>query len=270
QDIFAFGDTVCALVDISSETRTYRSRTQTLSRAHADNSLILHSGECGLCSSTQDLSVYLQGVDLSRVGTRCAVKMGLWDKVSWKCKAYMRPRSRSDQEDELNRDILDREMVDCWRQANTGLTDECIKIWAWDSISAACGECKDSCMNDSDLHCLRYSTDSGQLCPCLQCDHQCYDPIFTKFTGLTRRRAGLPSEVPRPCNAVFTETWVDRSIVKPPALPSHSPTRQHARLEEQQRQETEETALRSSVSANYYAPVCNVSSYGFSSSSQVH
>lgn len=209
-EIFNEAPNVCALIGVDPHTRTYRPQTQLFADAKAQNSLILHQGDCGLCSTTQDLAVYLRGTDLSGVGHKCQVAGGFLGPDSWKCKIYSRSPARSDPEDERNKSILDDEMLQCWRDADTGLTDECIKIWAWDTISASCGECATPCLHDKDLSCGIYNDPkTGELCDCLECDHQCYDPIFTKYTGLTRRRAGMISEVGRNCTDVYAYSWTD-------------------------------------------------------------
>jgi hypothetical protein len=40
----------------------------------ADGAILTHHGACGVCSTTQDLAVYIEYVDLVEKGTECSIR----------------------------------------------------------------------------------------------------------------------------------------------------------------------------------------------------
>lgn len=50
-----------------------------LTSAEAAGATITHYGACGVCSTTQDLAVYIQFTDLTTLGVQCSVQAGLKD-----------------------------------------------------------------------------------------------------------------------------------------------------------------------------------------------
>lgn len=146
---------------------TYSSRENAL----LAGATVTHGGSCGLCSTTQDLSVYLD-TDFTSAGKICATK-GLFNETAG-LHCYM----------------------------DLGLSGECAKIWNYDGIfdGTACGKT-----------CLPYLTapnngppPSCSLNPCLECDEELAGPVFSAFAGRTRRRSGLLSEIVRPCDSIYT------------------------------------------------------------------
>lgn len=143
------------------------------SAALADGAILTHAGSCGLCSTTQDLSIYLIE-DFTTAGKKCATK-GLFDEAAG-LQCYM----------------------------DIGLTEECAKIWNYDGIydGKACGVV---CVKELD------DPNNGpppacELNDCLQCDEDKAGPIFSSFAGRTRRRSGLLSEIVRPCSSIANIT----------------------------------------------------------------
>ena len=161
---------VCGIIYNDNNCTSYNMITyETEEIAKLSNAYITHTGSCGLCSTTQDLSVYLSK-DFTKAGKKCAT-IGL-----------------------LNSD----EGIKCYE--SIGLTYECAKIWNYDGIYDAtkCGKvCTDYLFADNNgppPQCL--------LNPCLQCDEDYAGPNFTKFAGRTRRRSGLISEIIRNCSSI--------------------------------------------------------------------
>lgn len=141
----------------------------TAEAALAAGAVITHEGSCGLCSTTQDLSIYLIE-DFTAAGKKCAT-IGLFNEEAG-LQCYM----------------------------DIGLTKECAKIWNYDGIydGKACG-----------VVCAKELTwpNNGPppacaLNDCLQCDEDKAGPIFTSFAGRSRRRSGLISEIVRPCSSI--------------------------------------------------------------------
>lgn len=139
------------------------------SEALADGAVLTHAGSCGLCSTTQDLSIYLIE-DFTAAGKKCA-SIGLFDEEKG---------------------------LSCYMEL--GLTRECAKIWNYDGIydGKACGAI-----------CAKELTDPNngpapacQINDCLQCDEEKAGPIFTSYAGRSRRRSGLLSEIVRDCSSI--------------------------------------------------------------------
>ena len=164
-------DAVCAyLFSGDCPNNTYE-MVSYASRADADKlgAVITHLGVCGLCSTTQDLSIYLIK-DFTTAGKKCAEK-GLLNEASGQ-KCY----------------------------ESLGLTPDCAKIWNYDGIFDG-HKCITSCithLNDPN----NGNPPACALNPCLQCDEDKAGPIFSQFAARTRRRSGLVSEIIRPCDTI--------------------------------------------------------------------
>ena len=144
---------------------TYASRKE----ADIHGATVTHEGSCGLCSTAQDLSVYLVE-DFTQAGKICATKGIFNEEKGLQC--YM----------------------------DIGLTKECAKIWNYDGIYDG-GVCGATCMGDIT------SDNNGpppmcELSKCLQCDEEKAGPLFSQFAARTRRRSGLRSEIVRNCSSI--------------------------------------------------------------------
>ena len=151
---------------LSYDVQTFESRQA----ASAAGAILTHEGSCGLCSTAQDLAVYLTQ-DFTTAGKICATK-GLLEGEEEGQKCY----------------------------EDIGLTQECAKIWNYDGIfdGQACGR---TCADDLT------SPNNGPppLCTisdCLECDEEKAGPLFSQFAGRTRRRSGLLSEIIRNCDDI--------------------------------------------------------------------
>jgi len=166
-------DAVCGYVysgacpDNNYEMVTYASPAQ----AVAAGAFVTHAGSCGLCSTAQDLAIYLDA-DFTTAGKKCATEGLLSEAAGQQCYEAL------------------------------GLTAECARIWNYDGIYDG-----QTCM----ASCISHLADSNNgpapacaLNPCLQCDEDRAGPIFSSFGGRTRRRSGLLSEIVRPCDTIAT------------------------------------------------------------------
>lgn len=144
---------------------TYASEAEAL----VDGAVLTHAGSCGLCSTAQDLSIYLIE-DFTAAGKKCA-SIGLFNEAKG---------------------------LECYM--NLGLTKECAKIWNYDGIydGQACGVICTKELKDPN----NGPAPACTLNDCLQCDEQKAGPIFTSYAGRSRRRSGLLSEIIRDCSSI--------------------------------------------------------------------
>jgi len=137
--------------------------------AIAAGASVTHVGECGLCSSLQDLSVYVSKPDLTDPVRACGL-LGL------------------NEGQEASRACL----------AEIGFTEACAQIWYYNTVNTR-KECLAECLlaleDPSHLP-------DGTLNPCIQCDEDKSGPVFKAIAGRTRRGSGLASALCRPCDSV--------------------------------------------------------------------
>lgn len=177
---------VCAFLtgDDGYELDTYDDDAAAL----AAGAQITHYGPCGLCSSMQDLAVYIREPDLTAPVRRCGIRGGLGEQT-----AESEQRTR-----ECLQDI--------------GFSDPCIDIWYWD-IENTKAECFDLCVTR--LNAKHHDEDDDyKLNACVQCDEDISGPLFKVMSGRTRRNSGLSSALCRPCETVqpmdhTTYEWPD-------------------------------------------------------------
>ena len=134
---------------------------------------VTHFGQCGACSSLQDLGVYM-----SRNLTRPTRLCGALGFVSRR---------------------FERECL-----KGLGFSDECLSIWHW-NIENTVKACFQVCML-SWIHGEPNNKPDGSLNDCLQCDEDNSGPNFKFFSGRTRRNSGIPSAIWRPPDQIFNLT----------------------------------------------------------------
>ena len=140
--------------------------------AEGASAQVTHEGVCGLCSTAQDLAVYLSE-DFTSAGKKCAA-IGL---------------------------LAEERGLQCYQEI--GLTLECARIWNFDGIYDGTA-CLTSCIT----HLQDNNNGPAPACElneCLQCDEDKAGPIFSQFAARTRRRSGLLSEIIRPCSTIATD-----------------------------------------------------------------
>ena len=135
----------------------------------ADGATVTHYGPCGLCSSLQDLAVYIRHDDLTTPVRTCGI-LGL-----------------SESDDTNLQCLLD-----------LGFTPACAQIWFYNTAHTR-SACFSLCIGALDDP---FNREDGTLNPCLQCDEDVSGPIFKSIAGRTRRNSGLPSAICRPCDGV--------------------------------------------------------------------
>lgn len=168
--------TVCAIRADDDNPDGYHLKTyESLEDAVNDGAELTHYGPCGLCSTMQDLAVYIREPDLTAPVRACGVQ-GL-GKSEEEAKA-------------LSRECLQE----------VGFSDPCIDIWYWD-IENTKNNCMATCLKDGNLTNPHHNPDLS-LNACVQCDEDESGPLFKVLSGRTRRNSGLSSALCRPCETV--------------------------------------------------------------------
>uniref|UniRef100_A0A7S2VCE8 Uncharacterized protein n=1 Tax=Entomoneis paludosa TaxID=265537 RepID=A0A7S2VCE8_9STRA len=140
--------------------------------AEAQGAFVTHHGACGVCSTTQDLAVYLKHVDLTTEGQRCGTQA---------MTSFFRGK-------------------DCFQ--DLGFTEACARLWADNARKTGwnCGlKCVSSDLRDMDFN---GNAPTCALNDCLQCDEDVSGEVFAKFAGRTRRSSGLRSAIARTCSSM--------------------------------------------------------------------
>jgi hypothetical protein len=162
-------DTVCAVLPTGaagSSPRAYRLETYASeTAARAAGATPTHFGRCGVCSSLENLAVYLRVNDLTAPVRDCGI---------------------------ANLD-LDGD-VTCLR--GLGFDEPCAQIWAYNTLNTR-GKCLLKC---SSLLKAPYHLPDGSLNECLRCDEENSGAVFKAVAGRTRRNSGIPSALCRPCS----------------------------------------------------------------------
>lgn len=163
-------DQVC-VVSFEDDMQGYRLRTEITDNVENETgSFVTHRGPCGLCSSLEDLAVYIANPDLTGPVRACGAR-GFTD-------------GREAQ-------------YDCLR--TIGFSEPCADIWLYNILNT-----RQKCL----APCLEYLEEphhlpDGSLNPCIQCDEDESGPVFKLVSGRTRRNSGLASALCRPCESIY-------------------------------------------------------------------
>lgn len=163
-------DAVCAVLFDSDDPGAYRLKTyDSEGEARVAGAQITHTGACGVCSSLENLAVYMANDDLTGPVRSCAF------------------RSFVD---------TDQETVACIQE--TGFDYACAQMWFYNARNTR-SECLRDCAFELNAE---YHNADGSLNACIQCDEDMSGPVFRAAAGRTRRNSGLPSSLARPCRDV--------------------------------------------------------------------
>lgn len=162
--------TVCAMLPDSEKSLAYSLSTYpSVKAAESAGARVTHFGPCGLCSSLQNLHVYMTKTDLTEPVRACAVQ-GLGGK--------------------------DDEALKCLMEI--GFDRPCAQIWFYNTTNTR-KECLGKCLL---LLEAPHHTKDGKLNECIQCDEDKSGDVFKAISGRTRRNSGLPSALCRPPESV--------------------------------------------------------------------
>ncbi len=154
---------VCA-----NSTKYHRLKTIKSSKeAKRRNMNIVHCGECGHCSTNNDIDIMYETKDsLTKTATHCAVRGLLFG---------------------------DRATENCLED-NVGFTPSCSSCWS-DNIHCTRVKCRFTCLKSVLLR--EPNNYDGKLNSCLECDEKLCGPAFLKCAGANRRRLGIVSDIER-------------------------------------------------------------------------
>lgn len=164
-------DVVCGVVLEAPGSKNYSLVTYAnRDEAEYAGAHITHVGPCGLCSTLQDLGVYMRENDLTSPVQACGVR-------------YFEGPMEGHMEC-----LLD-----------LGFTLPCAQIWYYNTIHTR-QVCQDVCI--ANLGRKYHHSIDGRLNDCLVCDEVNSGPVFKAVAGRTRRNTGLPNAMCRPCSEV--------------------------------------------------------------------
>lgn len=144
--------------------QSYPSRTAAVTAG----AFVTHVGACGVCSTTQDLAVYLEHSDLSSLAKLCASQAAVHLSVG----------------------------VECFVRA--GFTQPCATIWAYDVLNTA-----QKCFQRCTAHMAAPPNGPAPTCAlndCIVCDQEESGALFDQYAGRTRSRSGVLSALVLPCS----------------------------------------------------------------------
>ncbi len=148
--------------------RTYRLEDYpSEAAATAAGAKVTHFGHCGVCSTLENLAVYMRVNDLTAPVRACGMTSAtLADDVA------------------------------CLQRLGFDLP--CAQIWAYNTQNTR-ARCLSECLTALGAS---YNLPDGSLNPCLQCDETQSGPVFKWKAGRTRRNCGLPNAICRSCGEV--------------------------------------------------------------------
>ena len=145
--------------------------------AESAGAIVTHNGPCGLCSTLQDLAVYLEFRDLGTTVRACGVQ-------------------------NLTKPFP--QLAACIE--SIGFAEPCAELWAYNARNTQ-QKCFQPCIEAvlSELlfnEIIPYNNEDGSLSPCIGCDEELSGPVFKAYAGRTRRNSGIASGICRFCDGV--------------------------------------------------------------------
>eukprot|EP00164_Ancoracysta_twista_P010752 GFYU01016339.1.p1 GENE.GFYU01016339.1~~GFYU01016339.1.p1 ORF type:complete len:250 (-),score=37.89 GFYU01016339.1:401-1150(-) len=171
-------DTICAVQypNINNRSTYYLRNFTSPAAAEAAGAFVTHLHPCGLCSTTQDLAIYMNYSDLTNPVRDCAIKSIISDQWALQC-------------------LMD-----------IGFTAGCSQIWLQDAMNTR-QHCLDICLQAwMEKWPNNIPANSTNLNPCIACDENISGPIFKVVAGRTRRASGLKSSINRPADQIYPIT----------------------------------------------------------------
>jgi len=164
-------ESVCGFVADPEEPLTYRLQTfGSTEEAVAAGAEVTHGGICGVCSTLENLAVYVQYEDLTAPVRQCGLDGIGGGKDS---------------------------NIACLQELGFDLP--CAQIWYFNTENTrnSCFEPCIAALNEP------YHLPDGSLNQCLQCDEDNSGTVFKAVAGRTRRNSGLANALCRPCSEVM-------------------------------------------------------------------
>lgn len=160
-DNLTFDKGVCG-IKINKDDSSYNLKSFENKDTLPENWHITHFGQCGSCSTVQDLKTYINVHDMM--------------SATRSCGKY----------------LLKRRRIKCLKKM--GLTSQCAGAWDNNIISTR-KHCLWPCLQSWITN--KPNNIKGALNECLQCDENVSGPQFVKEAGRTRRNSGIISNIGR-------------------------------------------------------------------------
>lgn len=138
---------------------TYESKEE----AESENAVLLHLGPCGICSNMDDKEAYNR---TAQTLTKIALKATVGSIFSKKLALS--------------------------KMKESGLSDSCVECWI-ENMYQTLIHCFGTCITSSRASCDK----NGELTKCLYCDEVHSGMFFRRCAGMTRRRAGIETDICR-------------------------------------------------------------------------
>lgn len=162
-------DCLCAIVVEDLEEKEYRLETfKDEKEAKEAGAYITHYDACGVCSTLEDMALYVEDLDIGKAVRECGIK---------------------------NLTAPIRDVVSCLE--DLGFSKPCAQIWAY-NVKNSQEKCFQLCITDNDS----YNNPDGTLSPCLACDEKNSVPIWKATGGRSRRNMGIANNICRFCEDV--------------------------------------------------------------------
>lgn len=164
-------DTVCGVLPTGAAVtpRTYQLVTYSSETAAlAAGARPTHFGHCGVCSTLENLAVYMRENDLTAPVRDCGISAGGDFAAN----------------------------VACLR--GLGFDLPCAQVWAYNTAHTR-SVCLTPCLSALSAP---YHLPDGRLNDCILCDEEKSGATFKAVAGRTRRNSGLPNALCRPCSEV--------------------------------------------------------------------
>lgn len=168
---FLFGRDLSCPTQYTYQIDTFASAAE----AESNGYIVTHDGNCGVCSTFQDLAVYLKYPDLTTIGISCGFAAILGDFEA---------------------------AVKCYEAF--GFSRSCASISIYNTFNT--NEKCDTCIKKAILRLPNNGpAPDCELDECLQCDEDESGPLFKKFAGRTRRSNGILSGIARRCDELVDD-----------------------------------------------------------------
>ena len=158
------GDAVCGIKIDAARGKYFLKTFIDRDSAEKNGFKITHYGQCGTCSTLQDLNVYKTNPDLTRAVRKCSITLM---HKSW--------------------------AMNCLKKL--GFSEHCAETWYYNMVNTG-RKCFPVCAL-SWLKGEDYNNPDGSLNACLACDEKESGPVFKRCAGRTRRNSGIASEIKR-------------------------------------------------------------------------
>jgi hypothetical protein len=182
--------------------------------ADAAGATLTHWGACGVCSTTQDLAVYIENVDLTTLGVECSVA-AIFGEFEDGVRCYMRAGYTRVRDSVpcaivcvgffmlLPGNSVSKMHMHCSVFLSNKYLKPCATMWVYNARQTQ-DFCEQTCV-EFRLDKRPNNGDPPQcvLDDCLECDEVNAGPLFQKIAARSRRRSGLISKIARDCSAIL-------------------------------------------------------------------